>query len=294
MHHHLIHVICLLIGLVCLPYSATADTSTELKAAYQKAYDEADELYHSDDTKAYNAATKRLMDLCLKTNNEQMFYKAWSNQASYTLRFDIDKALEIGDQMRKYAKEHNSKYGFFVATYINSYMAKRLNKVDLAQKLSEEAIKYKRRYLPDVNGAFVYWQLADIYITKKQKQKAIRLLDRIKYEPDLKPSHHTFEWVYKCKAVYEIKPVDTVQFMAYYAEFEKAVEKYKHYEDPERMNVYRYAELTGDFEKLLGILRNTSFDSARQVIDTLKAVVERHRNGAEPNDDLTMMCLKLG
>ena len=46
-------------------------------------------------------------------------------------------------------------------------------------------------------------------------------------------------------------------------------------------------------ERLLGILRDTHFDCARQVIDTLTAEVDTHRNGAEPNDDLTMMCLRV-
>ncbi|MBP5409973.1 MAG: hypothetical protein J6Y46_07415 [Prevotella sp.] len=44
---------------------------------------------------------------------------------------------------------------------------------------------------------------------------------------------------------------------------------------------------------MLDILRNTHFDSAQQVIDTLTAEVEHHRNGAEPNDDLTMMCIRV-
>ena len=52
-----------------------------------------------------------------------------------------------------------------------------------------------------------------------------------------------------------------------------------------------YAQF-GD-ERLLDILRNTHFDSARQVIETLAAEVERHRDGAEPNDDLTMMCINI-
>ena len=50
-------------------------------------------------------------------------------------------------------------------------------------------------------------------------------------------------------------------------------------------------EQFGD-EHLLDILRNTHFDNSQQVIDTLKAEVEAHRNGAEPNDDLTMMCIR--
>ena len=46
-------------------------------------------------------------------------------------------------------------------------------------------------------------------------------------------------------------------------------------------------------ERMLSILRNTHFDSARQVVDTLLAKVEEHRAGAEPNDDLTMLCLRV-
>ena len=51
-------------------------------------------------------------------------------------------------------------------------------------------------------------------------------------------------------------------------------------------------ELFGE-DRLLGILRSTPFHSARQVIETLMAEVKAHRNGAEPSDDLTMMCLRV-
>ena len=46
-------------------------------------------------------------------------------------------------------------------------------------------------------------------------------------------------------------------------------------------------------EHLLDVLRHTHFDSAKQVVKTLNAKVEEHRNGAEPNDDLTMLCLRV-
>ena len=51
-------------------------------------------------------------------------------------------------------------------------------------------------------------------------------------------------------------------------------------------------EQFGD-ERILDILRNTHFDTAQQVIETLASEVEHFRNGAEPNDDLTMMCLRI-
>ena len=46
-------------------------------------------------------------------------------------------------------------------------------------------------------------------------------------------------------------------------------------------------------KRLLDILQNTRFDSAQQVIESLKAEVDNHRGNAEPNDDLTMMCLRV-
>ena len=51
-------------------------------------------------------------------------------------------------------------------------------------------------------------------------------------------------------------------------------------------------ELFGD-DRLLDLLRNNCSNSAQQVIETLKTEVDKHRNGAEPNDDLTMMCLRV-
>ena len=51
-------------------------------------------------------------------------------------------------------------------------------------------------------------------------------------------------------------------------------------------------EQFGD-DRLLSFLRNCRLESARQVIETITEDVEKHRNGAEPNDDLTMMCLNI-
>ena len=49
-------------------------------------------------------------------------------------------------------------------------------------------------------------------------------------------------------------------------------------------------EQFGD-DRLLSFLRSCNYESAKQVIETIAADVERHRDGAEPNDDLTMMCI---
>lgn len=46
-------------------------------------------------------------------------------------------------------------------------------------------------------------------------------------------------------------------------------------------------------KRLINILRHTHFETAQQVIDSLKSEVEKHRDGADPNDDLTMMCIRV-
>jgi len=49
-------------------------------------------------------------------------------------------------------------------------------------------------------------------------------------------------------------------------------------------------EQFGD-DRLLDILNNRHFNSCKELIDHLDAEIVKHRKGAEPNDDLTMMCL---
>ena len=46
-------------------------------------------------------------------------------------------------------------------------------------------------------------------------------------------------------------------------------------------------------ERLLEILETVPFESCQQTVEMLREEVEKHRDGAEPNDDLTMLCVKV-
>ena len=50
-------------------------------------------------------------------------------------------------------------------------------------------------------------------------------------------------------------------------------------------------EQFGD-DHMLDILRHTKFRDARHVVELMETEVKHHRDGAEPNDDMTIMCLK--
>ena len=48
-----------------------------------------------------------------------------------------------------------------------------------------------------------------------------------------------------------------------------------------------------DNTKLLELMADTKSLTSRQVIEKLMDAVEEHRAGADPNDDLTLMCLSI-
>jgi sigma-B regulation protein RsbU (phosphoserine phosphatase) len=51
-------------------------------------------------------------------------------------------------------------------------------------------------------------------------------------------------------------------------------------------------ELLGN-DRLLELMSDTQSITSRQVIEKLMNAVEEHRAGADPNDDLTLMCLSI-
>jgi len=46
-------------------------------------------------------------------------------------------------------------------------------------------------------------------------------------------------------------------------------------------------------ERMLDILLHVHFKNASELVEMLKTEIERFRDGAEPNDDMTMLCLKV-
>ena len=46
-------------------------------------------------------------------------------------------------------------------------------------------------------------------------------------------------------------------------------------------------------EAILDIMSKVASSNSREIIDTFIAAVEAHRKGADPNDDLTLLCLRL-
>lgn len=195
-------IISLLIWLVCMPCMAAAETSKELEEALEKAKKEVSALFDANETEAYINSNRKLMELCLEANDEDLYYKTWSNLATFTFRHNAQKGLKVADEMRDYAKEHDSKIGIITALYTQANMSLKVGMDDRAVKLCNQAIDYKNQYLPKVNITHIYWMLAKIHLVKRQRKEALDALNRCEQEPDLTPYQQMNILAYKCEAAF--------------------------------------------------------------------------------------------
>ena len=51
--------------------------------------------------------------------------------------------------------------------------------------------------------------------------------------------------------------------------------------------------MTRSCDNLLEVVKRSGKVSARELVKTMKSEVKKHRSGADPNDDLTLLCLRV-
>jgi hypothetical protein len=108
------------------------------------------QLYDTDSTEVFTEVSNRLRVLLEKEGDEEDIYKVWSNHVFYLLSHVSSKqALEVADEMKDYATRHDSKYGFYLATISNAYIASSMGLTDRTEELLLQSIDYQKRYLPN-------------------------------------------------------------------------------------------------------------------------------------------------
>jgi len=244
-------IISILIWLVCMPCMAAAETSKKLEEAKEEAKKEASALFDTNETEAYTEKVHKLMDLCLKANDEELYYKAWSNLATFTSRQNPLKGLKVADEMRDYAKKHESKYGFVIALYTQANLSVKVGMTDRAAELCQQAIEYKNQYLPEINCTHIYWMLAKIYLVKQERKNAIDALNRSLKEPNLTSYERMNVLAYKCEAAFCEEPVDTSLFMTNYTELQRLMKETGTTSEFFKSQDIHYADVTGQYDKML-------------------------------------------
>ena len=188
-------------------------------------------------------------------DKEEQFYNDWYDRISYVLdNVSTRKAIDMIGEMRDYADRHDSKYGFFMVTYLSAHVARDMGMYERAEELMLQSIDYKRRNLPQMKPKIqVYYFLTHIYNDRSQGEKAIQALDNALKHSAWSSEDRIALLSLKCDAVAGIEPLDTARFMDYYGQMRDVVRD-NHYEGDVNISAEcHHAEFTHDYQRLLDL-----------------------------------------
>lgn len=188
-------------------------------------------------------------------DKEEQFYNDWYDRISYVLdNVSTRKAIDMIGEMRDYADRHDSKYGFFMVTYLSAHVARDMGMYERAEELMLQSIDYKKRNLPQMKPKIqVYYFLTHIYNDRNQGEKAIQALDNALKHSAWSSEDRIALLSLKCDAVAGIEPLDTARFMDYYGQMHDAVRS-NHYKGDVNISAEcHHAEFTHDYQRLLDL-----------------------------------------
>ena len=204
--------------------AAAQDKRTTLEHLRSEMY----RLYSTDSLQRFMDTTTRLKEVAQTVGDEKAFYRAWSNQVLYIFRKkDRKEGQAMLEQMRNYAQAHNSKFGIYSATSVNTTLLSLLRLDDQLEEAYLECIDYVHRYFPEENAASEYIGLARLYYNRQQYEKVMDVAKKTLKEPNINDTHRQNALAYLCIA-YSHMPDDQIDlptFNQYYQEFKKFREK---------------------------------------------------------------------
>ena len=224
-------------------------TTATIKQLEQEMY----RLYPTRNVDEFMDVTERLKEASLKAGEEGLFYRTWSNQATFIFsKINRQKGMEIAKAMNDYSQQHDSKLGIYYSSLTNASHLSSLRMEEEALELYLKAIQYKQQYLPSVNAAAAYLGAAKIYYNFRQKEKILEMTDKALTEPDTKGAHIVDAWSWRCLAAMMPDGVDHKEEMnQVYEEWKKAKEKYKYNSSWSNIIEIYHAQVNGDYEKML-------------------------------------------
>ena len=186
---------------------------------------------------------------------EEQLYNNWYDQIIYVLdNVSSRKAIDMIGEMRDYADRHDSKYGFFMVTYLSAHIAKDVGLYERAEELMLQSIDYKKRNFPTMKPMIqVYDFLTDIYNDRGQGEKAIQALDNALKHKAWSSEDRIALLSMKCEAVAGIEPLDTARFMKYYGEMHDAIRSNYYKGDANTRTECYHAKFTHDYQRLLDL-----------------------------------------
>ena len=187
------------------------------------------------------------------TQREVAYYDSAYSRITYVLdNMSSSEALTMIDELRDYAEEHQSKYGFYIVTWLNAHIARDMGMIDRAEELMQASIDYQKHYLADIKPMTdVYKFMAGIYEDRLQGEKAIQILDEALEQEDWSIEDRIALLSLRCNAVTRIEPVDTARFMAYHDQLHAVIDQYGYRGNATAYTECYHAQFTLNYPRLL-------------------------------------------
>ena len=199
---------------------AAQDLRTQVEHLRSEMY----RLYSTDSLQRFMDTTTRLKEVAQTVGDEKAFYRAWANQVLFIFRKkDRKEGQAMLEQMRNYAQAHDSKFGIYSATSVNTTVLSLLGLNDQLEEAYLECIDYVHRHFPEENAAKDYLGLARLYYNQRQYEKVMDMAKKALKEPNINDTHRQNALAYICLA-YSHMPDDQIDlptFNQYYQEFKK-------------------------------------------------------------------------
>lgn len=210
-------------------------------------------LYHTENVEAFMDVSERLKAAMLKEDEEEQFYNAWNQEITYVLNnVGISEAIKMLKEMRDYVEDHDSKYGFYLVTFLNAHIAKNLGMDDRAGELVEQAMTYQKRYMPDMKLTLQpFYFLARYYGDRHQGEKVVHVLDSALQLKGWSPEEEVILWSLKCNAVTHQETVDTARFFMFYKQMHEVMNRNDYQGSAAIFTECHYAEYMHDYARLM-------------------------------------------
>lgn len=240
--------------LLVLTSSQTLALSDTTKALLQRQKN----LYHTENTEAFMEVSEQVKAALLKEGEEEQFYNAWNQQITYALNnVGTSEAIRMIKEMRDDVEEHDSKYGFYLVTFLNAHIAKNLGMNERAGQLVQQAITYRKRYLPNMKPTLQrYFFLARLYGDRHQGDKVIHILDSALQLKGWTKEEEVILWSLKCNAVTHQEKVDTAKFFRYYEQMHEVIKKNGYQGNAAIFTECHYAEYRHDYPRLMTLAQS--------------------------------------
>ena len=144
----------------------------------------------SSDREKFMSVTEQLKDKSQQTGDERMYYTAWGNQAIYEATHQYyTQALAVSKEIGNYARQHNSRYGEYMALHTEAVTKLQMQDYDEAEEAFQRTVDYWHRHFPKESAAEDIQELMKIANHRRDAQAGIKYARQILAEPNVAPIH---------------------------------------------------------------------------------------------------------